>query len=149
MRGASVNPCITCTKQGGAEQKLMPRIEEQEAAFFERPFRAQATLTAVGSSGTFRASGVARAAPVEHSAVLGWLERHPSSILRFRGRFERHPSSILRLRNKLDQHFSSILRLWGRLERPFRASCGSGAGSGSNFEPSAASGQARAAICSK
>ena len=169
-----MNPSITCTKQSGAEQKLLPITDEQEAALFERPFRAQRThLTAVGSSGTFRAccgswagssatrrascgsgagsntpvehsaapgqtrvalfeyswsrtkvaadnrrtggstfraaianarnertswlwartalfehaaaAGQARAAPVEHSAPPGWLERHPSSILRFPG----------------------------------------------------------------
>ena len=39
----SVNPCITCTKQSGAEQKLMPITDEQESALFERPFRTQAT----------------------------------------------------------------------------------------------------------
>ena len=68
----------------------------------------------------------ARAAPVEHSAPRGWLERHLSSILRFRGRLERHPSGILRLQGRLERHFSSILRLRGGLERPFRAICGSG-----------------------
>ena len=134
-----------------SEQKLMPRIEEREAHFssghFERKQRTH--ITAVGSSCTFRASGVARAAPVEHSAVPGWLERHPSSILLFRGRLERHPSSILLLRGRLDQHFSNILRLWGWLELPFRAVCGSGAGSSSHFEPAAAPEQARADICNK
>ena len=70
----SVSPCITCAKQGGAEQKLMPRTEEQEATFFERPFRAQETN-----------------AP--HGCGL-------SSILRLRGRLERHPSNILRLRGQ-------------------------------------------------
>ena len=39
----SVNPCITCTKQGGAEQKLIPIKDEQGAALFERPFRTQET----------------------------------------------------------------------------------------------------------
>jgi len=91
----------------------------------------------------------ARAAPVEHSAPPGLLERHPSIILRFRGRLKRHPSSILRLRTRLELHFSSILLLWGWLELPFRASCGSGVGSISHFEPSAAPGQARAAIGNK
>ena len=95
------------------------------------------------------APGQARAAPVEHPAPPGWLELHPSSILRFRGRLERHLSSILRLRGKLDWHFSSFLRLRGGLERPFRAICGSGVGSSSHFELSAALGQARAAISSK
>ena len=108
------------------EQKLMPIIEEHEEAFFERPFRAQATNAPHGcglerhfsslwggSSCTRRAfcgSGVARAAP--------------SSILRFRGRLERHPSSILWLWGRRDRHFSSKLRLRGGLEQPFRANCG-------------------------
>ena len=39
----SVNPCITCTKQNGAEQKLMPIKDEQKAALFDRPFRTQET----------------------------------------------------------------------------------------------------------
>ena len=68
----SVSPCITCTKQSGAEQKLIPIKDEHEAAVFEQPFRTQETNARAGSSGTrraFCASGVARAAHVEHSAV--------------------------------------------------------------------------------
>ena len=38
----NVIPRITCTKQSGAEEKQMPIIPEQETAFFERLFRAQA-----------------------------------------------------------------------------------------------------------
>ena len=72
----NVNPCITCTRKGGAEQKLMPIMEEQDAAFFERPFRAQETNAPHGCG----------------------LERHFSSMLRLQGRLERHLSSILRLR---------------------------------------------------
>ena len=73
--------------------------------------------------------------------VRSRLERHFWSILRLRGRLEHHFSSILRLRARLEQHFPSILRLRGKLERPFRASCGSGAGSTGHFEPFAAPGQ--------
>ena len=60
----SVNPCITCTKQGGAEQKMMPIKDEQGAAFFERPFRAQETNAPHGCG----------------------LERHFSSMLLLQGR---------------------------------------------------------------
>lgn len=76
---SSVSPCLTCTKQSRAEQKLMPRKQEQESAFFEWPLWAQATNTPQscrleqhfssfwGGSNCFCGSG-----------------RHPSSILRFR-----------------------------------------------------------------
>ena len=125
-----MNPCVTCTKQGGAEQKMMPIKDEQGAAFFERPFRTQETN-----------------AP--HGCGLEW---HFSSMLLLQGRprtsrasrgepsgLER-PASV-RLRARLEQHFSSILRFRGRLvERPFRTSCGSGADSSGHFEPSAAPG---------
>ena len=40
---------MTCTQQSGAEQKLMPRIEKQKPAFFERSFPAQARNAALGS----------------------------------------------------------------------------------------------------
>jgi hypothetical protein len=122
-----VNPCITCTQQCGAEQKLMPIIEEQ-CARNERTSRLWAPVALFEHAA---APGQARAAPVEHPAPPGWLELHPSSILWFRGGLERHPSSILRLRGKLDWHFSSLLLLRG---------C--------HFEPSAAPGLARAAISS-
>ena len=130
-----MNPCITCTKQGGAEQKMMPIKDEQGAAFFERPFRAQETNAPHGCG----------------------LERHFSSMLLLQGRprtsrvsrgepsgLER-PASV-RLWARLEQHFSGILRFRGKLERPFRASCGSGAGSSGHFEPSVAPEQARAAL---
>ena len=135
-----MNPCITCTKQGGAEQKVMLIIKEQEAAFFERPFRAQETNAPHGCG----------------------LERHFSSMLRLQGRLERHPSSILRLQGKLERHPSSILRFRGGSRGACRAFCGSragssgtrrvfcgsGVGSSGHFEPSAAPGRARAAISS-
>ena len=147
---ASVTPCITCAKQGGAEKQMMPIINEQEAAFCERPFRAP--LMAAGWTGVLEQPVVPEQpgmATPKHSAALGWLERHPAGILRFRGRFERYPSSILPVRGRLEQHlsstlplrrkhlqhFSSILRLQGRLERPFRASSGSKASSSGHFEP--------------
>ena len=37
------NPCIICTKSSGAEKNIIPIIDEQEAAFFKRPSRTQAT----------------------------------------------------------------------------------------------------------
>ena len=121
----NVNPCITCTKHGGAEQKMIPSKDAQGAAFFERQFRAQETNAPHGCglerhfSSMLRgrlerplpversaAPGQARAAPIEHSAVPGRLERRPS---RLHGRLERHASSILWLR--------------GRLERPVGPGC--------------------------
>ena len=123
----SVNPYITCTKRSRAEQQLLPITDEQESALFERPFRTQTTNAPHGCG----------------------LELHFSSMLRLRGRLERHPSSILRLLRRFDRHFSSILWLRGELEPPFRAICGSRVSSSSHFEPSAAPGQAPAAICSK
>ena len=149
----SVYLCIACMKQGGTEKKMMPIIDEHEPAFFERPFRTQAT-NAPRSSGRER----------QFSSML-WrqskLERLPSSILRW---LEGHQSSISRFRSRFEQHLSSILRLRGTLERPFRASCGAGPGSSGHFasqlrlrarlerpfrEPAAAPGQARAAISSQ
>ena len=140
LRYTNVTPCITCTKQGGAEQKMMPIKDEQGAAFFERPFRAQETNAPHGCG----------------------LERHFSSMLRLQGRLERPPSSVLRLQGRLERHPSSILRFRGGsrgARRAFcgsragssgtrRVFCGSGAGSSGHFEPSAAPGRARAAISS-
>ena len=109
-------------KQSGAEQKLMPITGEQEAALFERPFRAQETNAPHGCRLELHFSSMLR------------LQGRLSSILRLRSRLERHPSSILRLRGRFDRHFSNILRLRGGLER--------------HFEPSVAPGRARAAISS-
>jgi hypothetical protein len=39
----NVNPCITCTKRGGTEKNMMHVIDKHEPAFFEQPFRTQAT----------------------------------------------------------------------------------------------------------
>ena len=83
----------------------MPIIEEQEAAFFERPFRAQETNAPHGCGLERHFSSMLR--------LQGKLERYPSSILRIRGRLERHASSILWLRGGLERHPSSILRLRG------------------------------------
>ncbi len=76
---------------------MMPIKDEQGAAFFERPFRAQETNAPHGCG----------------------LERHFSSMLRLQGRLERHCSGILRLWGTLEQHFSGILRLRARLEPDF------------------------------
>ena len=102
----SVNPCITCTKQGGAEQKTMPINDEQGAAFFERPFRAQETNAPHGCG----------------------LERNFSSMW-LQGRLERPPSSVLRLQGRLERHLSRILRFRGGSRGARRAFCGSRAGS--------------------
>ena len=127
-------------KQGGAEQKMKTIKDEQGAALFERPFRAQETNAPHSCGLEWHFSSMLR--------LQGRLERYPSSIPRLRGKLERHLSSILRLRSKLERQFSSIRRLRGGLERPFRAIRGSGAGSSSHFELSAAPGWARAAISS-
>ena len=124
----------------------MPIKDEQEAALFERPFRTQETNAPHGCGLERHFSSLLwlRGRLERHlSSILwlrSWLERHFSRILRLPGRLEQHFSSILRLRARLEQHFSSILRLRGKLERPFRASCGSGAGSSGHFEPAAAPG---------
>ena len=149
-----MSPCITCTKQSGAEQKLIPIKDEQGAALFERPFRTQETNAPHGCG----------------------LERHFSSMLRLQGRLERHPSSILRLRGGSSgtrrafcgsgadssgtrrafcgsgADSSGTFRVFcgsgAGSSGTFRVFCGSGAGSSGHFEPSAAPGRARAAISS-
>ena len=136
-----MNPCITCTKQSGAEQKLIPIKDEHEAAVFERPFRTQETNAphGCGSSGTFRAccgswagssgtrralcaSGVARAAPVEPSAPPGQARAAPVE----------HSAAPEQTRAALFEHSAA--------PGPARAAL---------FEPSAAPGRARAAISSQ
>jgi len=134
----SANPCITCTEQSGAEQKLIPIKDEHEAAVFERPFRTQETNAphGCGSSGTFRAccgswagssgtrrafcaSGVARAAPVEPSAPPGQARAAPVE----------HSAAPEQTRAALFEYsaapgparagISSHLRLRGKLEQHF------------------------------
>ena len=90
----SANPCITCTEQNGAEQKLVLLKEEQEAALFERPCRTQETNAPYGRGLDRHFSSMLRL--LGRPAALG-LERHPASMLRLWGSLERHPSSILRL----------------------------------------------------
>ena len=148
---------------------MMPIINEQEATFFERPFRT--LLAAVVSSGIFgescdaRAgsscntkafcgSAVARAAPVEHSAVPGSTRAAPAehsaasgqaramlfehsicgSMAVSSGHFEQS-SALGRARAAISSQFSNILWLQGELARPFRAICGYKANSGGHFEP--------------
>ena len=142
---------ITCTKQGGTEKKMMPIIDEHEPAFFERPFRTQATNAP-------RGSGRER-----HFSSMLWrqrrLERLPSSILHFCGGVE-GTSRAFRVSGAdssgtsqafcgsgarslpFRDHFASQLRLRARLYRQFRASCGSRPGSTDHFEPAAAPGHA-------
>ena len=64
---------------------------------------------------------------------LGWLELHPSTILRFRGGCGTHRAFC---GSGADSRGTR------------RVFCGSGAGSSGHFEPSAAPGRARAAISS-
>ena len=132
-----MNPCITCTKQGGTEKKMMPIMDEHEPAFFERPFRTQATNAP-------RGSGRER-----HFSSMLWrqrrLERFPSSILHFSGG-SKGTAVPEQIRAALVEHsaapgharaaISSQLQRWAKLVRPFR-------------EPAAAPGQARAAISSQ
>jgi len=127
-------------KQSRAEQKLMPIKDEQESAFFDRPFRTQAKNAPHGCG----------------------FERHFSSMLRLQGRLERHLSSILRLRGGSSctrRSFCSSGADSSGTRRAFCSSgansigtfrefCCSGASSSSHFEPSAAPGRARAAISS-
>ena len=107
----SVNPCITCTKQSGAEQKLMPIADEQGAALFERPFRAQETKAPHGCG----------------------LERHFSSMLQLQGRLGRHPSSILRLRDGSSGTRRAFCGSGADSSGTRRAFCGSGADSSGTF----------------
>ena len=136
----SVSPCITCTKQSGAEQKLMPIKDEQGAALFERPFRTQET----------------------NAPHRCGLERHFSSMLRLLGKLERHPSSILRLPGGSSGTCRAFCCSGADSSGTRRAFCGSGAdpiatfrifygsgaGSSGHFEPAAAPWRARAAISS-
>ena len=133
-----MSPCITCTKQSGAEQKLMPIKDEQGAALFERPFRTQETNAPHGCG----------------------LERPVSSMLRLLGRLERHPSSILRLRGGSSgtrrafcgsgADSSGTRRAFcgsgADSSGTFRVFCASGASSSGHFDLFAAPGRARAAI---
>ena len=84
----------------------------------------------------FEPLGATRAEPLEHSAALGWLERHLSST--------QHPGAESNgthrafcvfgmLTGRLDRLFSSILRFWGGLARLFRAVCSSEPGSSSQM----------------
>ena len=150
-----MNPCITCTKQGGTEKKMMPIIDEHEPAFFERPFRTQATNAP-------RGSGRER-----HFSSMLWrqrrLERLPSSILHFRGGAEgtsrafrgsgTDSSGTCRAffgsGARSGVHFEPAAGLGQARAAISRASCGSGPGSSGHFEPAAAPGQARAAISSQ
>ena len=114
-------------------------------------------LTAVGSRGTaaltrraFCASGAARAAPVEHSAVPGQARAAPVEHSASPGQTREAPVEYSAAPGRARAAISSHLRPRGGLERPFRAICGSGpSSSGHIFEPSAAPGRARAAISSQ
>ena len=122
-----MNPCITCTKQGGTEKKMMPIIDEHEPAFFERPFRTQATNAPRGSG----------------------RERRFSSISWRQSRLERLPSSILYFHGGSEGTSRAFRGSGADSSGTCRAVCGSGARSSGYFEPAAAAaalGQARAAI---
>jgi len=141
-----VNPCVTCTKQGGAEQKMMPIKDEQGAAFFERPFRTQETNAPHGCGlewhfssmlllqGRPRTSRVSQGEPSCQRAcgcgpgLSSTFRAFCGSGASLSGHFEPAAalaqaqaaiSNHLWLRSKLKRHFSSILRLRGRLEQHF------------------------------
>ena len=149
-----MNLCITCTKQGGAKQKLMPIIEEQDAAFLERPFRAQETNAPHGcglerhfsslwggsscTRRTFCGSGVARAAPVGHSAVPGQTRAAPIEHSAAPGQTRSALFEYSAAPGRARAAISSYLRLRGGLEQPFRAICGSGPGSSGHMQQIAA-----------
>ena len=115
---------MTCTKQGGSETKMMPITDEHEPAFFERPFRTQATNAPRGSG----------------------RERHCSSMLWRQSRLERLPSSILHFRGGSKGTSRAFRRSGADSNGTCRAFCGSGARSSGHLEPAVALGQARAAM---
>ena len=86
------NPCIPCTKQGGTENRMMPKIDEHEAAFFERSFRKQATNAPHGC-----VANVGRCGVCEQSDRAPWRSRASSS-----GYFER-PGEADRARSRTHQ----------------------------------------------
>ena len=160
------NPCIPCTKQGGAEQKMMPIIDEQEAAFLERPFRTQATNAPDGcgreqhvSNMLWRQSRLERLGPSILHLRIGWRGthrafcgsatnqaapvEHSAAPVQARAAISSQLRLLARLQRQFRAAISSQLRFRARLERPLRASCGSGPSSTGNFEPTAAPGQAR------
>ena len=105
----------------------MPVIDEQEAAFFERPVRTQVTN-----------------AP--HSCGC---ERHFPNMLWRQSGLERLPSTFLHLRGGSRGTHGAFCGSAADSSGPRRAFCGSGAGLRGHFEPAAAPGPAREAISSQ
>ena len=122
------------TEQSGAEQKLMPITDEQKTALFERKKRTH--LTAVGSSGTFRACcGYGASSSDTFRAFCGSGASSSGTFRAFCGSGASSSST--------SRAFCSS---GPGLSSTSRAFCGSGACSSGHFEPAAAPGQARAAI---
>ena len=136
----SVSPCITCTKQSGAEQKLTPIKDEQGAALFERPFRTQETTAPHGCGLERLFSSMPR--------LLGKLERHPSSILRLRGGSSGTRRAFCGSGADSSGTRQAFCGSGADTSDTFRVFCGSGAGSSGHFKLFAALGRARAAISS-
>ena len=125
----------SATEQSGAEQKWRPITDEQKTVIFERKKRTH--LTAVGSSGTFRACCASRASSSNtFRAFRGSGAGSSRSFRAFCGSGA-GSSSTSRPFCGSGPGLSSTFRAF-KLERPFRGSCGSGAGSSGHFEPSAA-----------
>ena len=129
---------MTSKQQSGAEKKMTPIIDEQEAAFFERPFRAQATNAPhrCGRERLFSSMlrRQARAAPAKHSAALWWREQNPSSIFRLQA---------------ISSGTHRVFCGSGANSGKFRIACGSGANSKWSFRAICASEKwARAAVSS-
>ena len=103
---------------------MMPTKDDHEPAFFERPFRTQATNAPRGSG----------------------RERHFSSMLWRQRRLERLLSSILHFRSGAAGTSRAFRGSGADSSGTCRAFCGSGARSSAHLEPAAALGQARAAI---
>ena len=102
----------------------MPIMDDQEPAFFERPFRTQATNTLRGCG----------------------RERHFSSMLWRQKRLGRLPSSILHVRSGSKRTSRAFRGSGADSSGTCRAFCGPRARSSRYFEPAVALSQARAAI---
>ena len=139
-----MNLCITCTKQGGTEKKMMPR------ASILRP-----ASSALSNERTSRQW--ARAALFEHAVAP---ERLPSNILHFRGGSKGTSQAFRGSGTDSSGTCQAFCDSWARSSghcEPAaalgqaraaisRASCGSGPGSSGHFKPAAAPGQARYSI---
>ena len=116
------------TEQSGAEQKWRPITDEQKTALFERKKRTH--LTAVGSSGTFRACcGSGASSSDTFRAFCGSGAGSSGIFGAFCG-----PGAGSSTTSR------AFCGSGPGLSSTFRAFCGSGASSSGHFEPSAAQG---------